>query len=131
MEKRWNCTICGVKMIHIYMILWNLERRKLVIFVRKRRKRLSPATVFGVIVMTLVICGILFYKQSVLQAQSKECINQIKELEKQQKNLEEEKKVLEEFKEYVKTDEYAEEVAREKFGLVYKGEIIFEPESEK
>ena len=59
---------------------------------RKRRKRLSPATVFGVIVMTMVICGILFYKQSVLQAQGKECINQIKELEKQQKELEQEKK---------------------------------------
>ena len=98
---------------------------------RKRRKRLSPATVFGVIVMTMVICGILFYKQSVLQAQGKECINQIKELEKQQKELEQEKKDLEQFKDYVKTDEYAEKIAREKFGLVYKGEIIFEPESEK
>ena len=66
-----------------------------------------------------------------LQAQGKECINQIKELEKQQKELEQEKKDLEQFKEYVKTDEYAEKIAREKFGLVYKGEIIFEPESEK
>ena len=45
--------------------------------------------------------------------------------------LEQEKKDLEQFKEYVKTDEYAEKIAREKFGLVYKGEIIFEPESEK
>ena len=98
---------------------------------RKRRKRLSPATVFGVIVMTMVICGILFYKQSVLQAQGKECINQIKELEKQKKECSKEKKEIEEFKDYVKTDEYVEEVAREKFGLVHKGEIIFEPEEEE
>ncbi len=108
-----------------------LERRKLVRFVRKRRKRLSPATVFGVIVVTLVVCGTLFYKQSVLHTQREECISQIKELEKQKKELDEDKKGLEQFKEYVKTDEYAEEVAREKFGLVYKGEIIFEPESEE
>ena len=41
------------------------------------------------------------------------------------------KKEIEEFKDYVKTDEYVEEVAREKFGLVHKGEIIFEPEEEE
>ncbi len=98
---------------------------------RRRQKQLSRATVFGVIVLTLVICGILFYEQNALRAQSRECTSQIRELEKQQKELEKEKEELEQFKEYVKTDEYAEEVAREKFGLVYKGEIIFEPESEK
>lgn len=100
-------------------------------FVKKRRKRLSPATVFGVILVTCVVCGILSYKHSVLKAQSKECINQIKELERQQKELEEEKEGLEDFRAYVKTDEYAEKVAREKFGLVYKDEIIFQPESDE
>lgn len=88
-------------------------------------------TVFGVIVLTLVICATLTYKQSVLKAQEKEYASQIKELEKQQDELKDEKEDLEKFREYVKTDEYAEEVARDKFGLVYKGEIIFEPESEK
>ena len=50
------------------------------------------------------------------------------EIEAQKKKLEEDQKDLEKFRDYVKTDEYAEEVAREKFGLVYKDEIIFEPE---
>lgn len=100
-------------------------------FVRKRRKHLSRATVFGVVVLTLVLCGTLTYKQNVLKEQKKEYASQIKELEKQKKELTEEKEELENFKEYVKTDEYAEEVARDKFGLVYKGEIIFEPESKK
>ncbi len=39
-------------------------------------------------------------------------------------------KELEEYEEYVKTDEYVEEVAREKLGLVYKDEIIFEPDND-
>lgn len=98
---------------------------------RRRRKKLSRATVFGVIVLVSVLCGTLTYKQNTLKAQGKEYASQIKELEQQKKELQEEKKDLEEFREYVKTDEYAEEVARDKFGLVYKGEIIFEPEEEK
>ena len=41
------------------------------------------------------------------------------------------KEDLKEFKKYVKTDEYVEEIARDKLGLVYKDEIIFEPEDSK
>ena len=98
---------------------------------RKRQKRLSRATVFGVILLTVVLCSILVYKQSTLKAKEREYAVQIKELEKQKKECSKEKKEIEEFKDYVKTDEYAEEVAREKFGLVHKGEVIFEPEEEK
>lgn len=35
---------------------------------------------------------------------------------------------LEEFKKYTKTKKYAEEVAKEKLGLVYSDEIVFRPE---
>ncbi len=63
-----------------------------------------------------------------LKSQEKEYSSQLKELQKQKKKLAEDQENLEKFRDYVKTDEYAEEVAREKFGLVYKDEIIFEPE---
>lgn len=66
-----------------------------------------------------------------MQANGKEYVEQLKELEKKSRELEKEKEELKDFKDYVKTDEYVEEVAREKFGLVYKDEIIFEPEDEK
>lgn len=99
--------------------------------VRKRRKRLSRATVFGVILLTAVLCATLIYKQNTLKVKEREYAAQIKELEKQKKECSKEKKEIEEFKDYVKTDEYVEEIAREKFGLVHKGEIIFEPEEEK
>ncbi len=98
---------------------------------RKRRKRLSKATILGALLVTLVLCSTLLYKQNVMQANGKEYAEQLKELEKKSRELKKEKEELKDFKDYVKTDEYVEEVAREKFGLVYKDEIIFEPEDEK
>ena len=35
---------------------------------------------------------------------------------------------IEEYKQYTKSREYIEEVAREKLGLVYEGEVIFKEE---
>ena len=95
---------------------------------RRRRKRLSRATIFGVIILTITLCGVFGYRQSMLKAQGREYSSQLKELKKQKEKLAEDQKNLESFREHVKTDEYVEEVAREKFGLVYRDEIIFEPE---
>ena len=43
---------------------------------------------------------------------------------------EEEKRTeeIEEFRKYTKTKKYAEEVAKDKLGLVYDGEILFKEE---
>lgn len=95
---------------------------------RRRRKRLSRATIFGVIILTVTLCGVFGYRQSMLKVQGREYSSQLKELKKQKEKLAEDQKSLESFREHVKTDEYVEEVAREKFGLVYQDEIIFEPE---
>ncbi|MBR1744275.1 MAG: septum formation initiator family protein [Lachnospiraceae bacterium] len=89
---------------------------------------MSPVTVIGAIVLTVALCGTFGYKQYTLGVQKAEYANQIKDLQKQKKKLELEKEDLKSFAEYVKTDEYAEEVAREKLGLVHKGEILFVPE---
>lgn len=95
---------------------------------RRRRKRLSRATIFGVIILTITLCGVFGYRQSILRGQGREYSSQLKELKKQKEKLAQDQKNLESFREHVKTDEYVEEVAREKFGLVYEDEIIFEPE---
>lgn len=42
-----------------------------------------------------------------------------------EKELQKEKKEIKEKSEYMKTDQYIEDTAREKFGLVYGNEIIF------
>ena len=65
-----------------------------------------------------------------LMDQEKEYEKQITQLKKEKKETDKRAEELKEYEEYVKTDEYIEEVAREKLGLVYKDEIIFEPDSD-
>ena len=97
---------------------------------RKKKKKLSKFTIFGVIVLCTVLCSTLAYKNAVLQAKSTKYSQQIQELEKEQAKLNEENKDIKEYESYVKTDEFVEDTAREKLGLVYPNEIIFEPDDE-
>ena len=94
----------------------------------RRRRKLSPFTVFGVILLCVVLCGTMAYKTASLKAQTAKCSAQIKELKGEQASLEDEKAEMKDYKSYVKSNEYIEEVAREKLGLVYPNEIIFEPD---
>ena len=95
---------------------------------KPKRKKLSPYTVLGIIILCIVLCGTVTYKRIVLNRQSSAYAAMIEQLEEQQKAQEERAEELKEFKKYVETDEYIEEIARDKLGLVHEGEIIFEPE---
>ena len=114
---------------------------------RRRKKKLSPFTVVGVIVLCCVLCGTFTYKTITLKAESAhprqpsaqiDCRRahccpsakysaQISELKKEKKKLNEQKAEIKDYESYAKTKEYTEEVARDKLGLVYPNEIIFEP----
>ena len=88
----------------------------------REQNRLSmglAAVVVGIlIVVILVACaGLLSRLHS-----NKERITELNsEIVKEEQRTEE----IEEYKEYTQTKEYIEEVAREKLGLVYEGEVIF------
>ena len=98
--------------------------------VRQRsKKRISGFTKFGVVILCLVICGTLIYKSHILKEQYNEYSKQITQLKKEKKEAFDKAKELEDYEEYVKTDEFVEEVARDNLGLVYKDEVIFEPDS--
>jgi cell division protein DivIC len=73
----------------------------------------------GIFLGTLVVHGVS------LRANCQKLAAEQTQLEEKKKSLEKEKEDIEEKKEYMKTDKYIEEVAREKFGLVYNNEIIF------
>ena len=94
---------------------------------RRRKKKLSPFTVFGVIALCCVLCGTFTYKTVTLKAESAKYSAQISELQKEKKKLKEQKAEIKDYESYAKTKEYTEEVARNKLGLVYPNEIIFEP----
>lgn len=80
------------------------------------------ALVVGIlIVVIMVACFGLFGK---LQDNRK----RIEELNSQIRTEEQRSDDIEEFRQYTETREYIEEIAREKLGLVYEGEVIFKEE---
>ena len=93
--------------------------------VKKRSNRLV-----GVIICILVlgICAVFLARTKELKEQN-EAAN--KELEQLQEALQEEEdrtERLEEHAKYVNTKQYVEEMAREKLGLIYPGELVFKAE---
>ena len=52
----------------------------------------------------------------------------ISELEQQLEEEEQRSRYIEEYREDTQTDEFIEQIAREKLGLLYEGEIIFREE---
>lgn len=92
---------------------------------RKRRKRRTGLylvmLVVGIFLSTLVVQG---YN---LKVNCKRLAAEQTQLEAKKKSLQKEQQDIKDKSAYMKTDKYIEEVAREKFGLVYENEIIFKP----
>lgn len=78
----------------------------------------------------LFLCGVLTYKTISLSEQTAKYQATIDEYQKDMDKLEQEKEEIAELKEYVESDRYIEEMAREKLGLVYEDEVIFEADTE-
>lgn len=92
----------------------------------REQNRLSmwiAALIVGALILViLVTCGSLYRRLH----SNKERIEELQsEIAKEEQRAEE----IEEYKQYTKSREYIEEVAREKLGLVYEGEVIFKEES--
>lgn len=91
-------------------------------FRKKRQNRLGMFLVTTAVVMLLLVVGI-----SSIDLYKKRQLYEAKEIALQEQILQEQKRTeeIEEFRKYTKTKKYAEEVAKDKLGLVYEGEIIF------
>ena len=90
---------------------------------KKRKKNRTSLylvmMVIGIFLTTLVVQGVkLKANCDKLSTQQTQLLEKKKQLEKEQEDIAEQA-------EYRKTDQYIEDVAREKFGLVYDNEIIF------
>lgn len=77
-------------------------------------------------VVVFLLCGVVSYQMASLKEQRAEYQKKISELEGQVEQLEEEAEDIQEYSAYVQTKKYVEEIARERLGLVYEDEIIFE-----
>lgn len=94
----------------------------------KKAKKRKSQTRIAMVSITFVV-GILFVgmmgKSVALQDQLSSYDSQIKKLDQQIEEEEERTTEIDDLKEYMKTDEYVEETAREKLGLVKENEIVF------
>ena len=101
---------------------------------KSRKKRIKRANLQNRIAMLSItfVVGLLFIgMMSKGMEPQKELDGYQQKLEQLDEQLEEESQrtqEIDDLKDYMKTDEYAEEVAREKLGLVKGNEIIFKTE---
>ena len=84
----------------------------------QRRKRQKRSAIVGL--------GVLLWNgKKNIEAKNVEYEKQIKELQEQVDEEKQRTEELNEYKKYVQTKKFAEEIAKDKFGLIYPDEIIF------
>ena len=93
---------------------------------KKRQNRLAMVLVTTVVLMMMVVVAV----KSVELREKKEVYDL--RVEQLQAEIEAEKartEEIEEYGKYTQTKKYVEEIAKDKLGLVYEGEIIFKDEN--
>lgn len=101
-----------------------MARRKIA-YRKRRQNRFSMFLVSIVVVMILVAVWVRS-----MELQRKLDTYTVKQVQLEEKIADEEQRhqEIQEFRKYTQTKRYAEEVAKEKLGLVYEDEIIFKQE---
>lgn len=92
---------------------------------RARRRRKNRTSLYLVMLVAAIFVGTLAVHGYTLRANCQKLAAEQSNLKQKKKDLKKEKQSIEEQVEYRKTDQYVEDVAREKFGLVYDNEIVF------
>ena len=90
--------------------------------VRLQRHKRSICGISAVILLLVVVVSV---NSITLRAKNKSFLEQEAELKTQIEEQESRAKEIEELESYVGTDEYIEQIARNKLGLVHENEIIF------
>lgn len=89
---------------------------------KRLRKHIGSLAIAGVVAMMLAFVFAASVNVRIQNANKQERISQLKaQIEAENQRKEE----LEEYSKYVQTKKYAEEVAKDRLGLVYEDEIIF------
>lgn len=76
-------------------------------------------------IILLLVCGSIWYQTWQTHRETEAYALVEEDLNRQIADEEEKQKAIEEKAEYLKSDAYIEDLAREKLGLIYKNEIIF------
>lgn len=92
---------------------------------KRLKKHIGSFAIVGVVLLLLVFVSAATLSLRVSNAEKEA---RIQELESQIEEEEKRSEEIEEYGKYVQTKKYAEEVAKDKLGLVYEDEIIFKAE---
>lgn len=96
---------------------------------RKKNQRYSNRlSIIGICAAVFLLMGMVGIRGLALKDKNNAYEQREADLEAQLKEEEARTEEIEEFGKYVKTKKYVEDVAKDKLGLVYPGEIIFKPE---
>ena len=93
-----------------------------------RKRQQNRWGMFLVTLVVLMIMAVVAYRSVELQASIDEKDAEIAALEVQSLEEEERANEIEEYRKYTQTKGFVEEVAKDKLGLVYEGEILFKSE---
>lgn len=91
-------------------------------FRRNTHNRTSMILISVAVIVMAIIVG---YSVHNLKNELKDNQDKIEELNNEIANEEKRKEEIEDYKEYTQTDEFVEDTAREKLGLVYEDEVVF------
>lgn len=95
---------------------------------RRRRKRKRTTGTGFILVLVLMIFGTVSYARAKLDDEKAALLIRQQEVEQQLAQEKERSSQIEDLSAYVETKKFIEETAREKLGLVYEDEVIFESE---
>lgn len=95
---------------------------------KTKRRHKNRASLYLVMLVAALFVGTLAVHGYTLRANCQKLATEQSNLKEKKKNLKKEQEKIKEQSEYRKTDQYVEDVAREKFGLVYDNEVIFKAE---
>lgn len=93
-----------------------------------RRRRRNRTGLYLVMTVLFLFCASLGFHSFSLRAECQGLQKQQEELKQKKEDLKKEKSSIQEQKKYMETNEYVENTAREKFGLVYDNEVVFKAE---
>lgn len=95
---------------------------------RKRKYKTDKTAFLSVAIIVLVLVAVLSVRCFGLYQKNQEYIAKEQELNDELTDETERSEELDEYEKYVGSDEYVIEMAREKLGLVFRGETVFRDE---
>lgn len=93
----------------------------------KRQKRSNIIAMFSAIAVVFILSIVIWNGKQSLVHKNLEYESNKQELSQKIAEQESRSESLEEYKKYVQTKKYVEQIAKEKFGLIYPEDIIFKP----